>query len=196
MARPLTDERWKQWAFDELGINDRLKAPALTRILEMKGSDAPSERTVRRWIAEWHELGADRRLQYQLVYWPETFERNALPWEAVADTFVLWRVMGQRPTVRLAKWWWRVGLSLPGIPMNVVFELAGLMASYEVGVFDDQALREVEESVAKGIADMKLAEGGADAEALAAEFDVALLDAERVERVMKYQRWGQGHGTA
>jgi len=78
-----------------------------------------SEPTIRRILArDWLRLAEERRGEYRQIHWPATFERGDLPWEAAAACFQLLRLYGrehkERPTVRMGRWYWRLGEVAPG----------------------------------------------------------------------------------
>jgi len=82
-------------------------------------SPAVSEPTIRRILArDWSKLAEERRREYRQIHWPATFERGDLPWEAAPACFQLLRLYGRehkrRPTVRMGRWYWRLGEVAPG----------------------------------------------------------------------------------
>ena len=78
----------------------------------------PSEKTVRTYIKEHHAAPEHERRLYRQVYWPESFINNPdLPWEAAPVVLEAMRACEDkkedRPTVRTAKWLWRLALATP-----------------------------------------------------------------------------------
>ncbi len=119
------DELWVRWAFHHFANNPKatyrkLEEEAEKAAVEMGRDDPPSERTLRRLRRRWETLQAHERAQYGYVHWPETFEAGLLPWEAsraILDLIALYQDKGWgRPTVRMAKWYWRLASVLPDTP--------------------------------------------------------------------------------
>lgn len=79
---------------------------------------------------------------YRYVYWPESFQAGDLPWEAAAVVLELMEdhrqrhqrapdIWTERPTVRLARWFWRVTQAAPDAPKGWRSEFAGALARAE-----------------------------------------------------------------
>ena len=107
------------------------------------GSDYPSERTIQR-IKD--DITPEQLIEYRSFHWPESMESGALPWEAsaaalelldvrrTADPFIRYLEahpespftdpgrepismrFGDHPSVRLARWYWRVTQAAPDLP--------------------------------------------------------------------------------
>lgn len=77
-------------------------------------SELPSERTIARRQAWFREQPESFQRPFALVYWPETFERGDVPWEA-APVVLEWmrKEWPGRLPVRFALWIWRVAQVAP-----------------------------------------------------------------------------------
>ncbi|MGE5618089.1 MAG: hypothetical protein ACM3US_02395 [Sphingomonadaceae bacterium] len=97
-------------------------------------NDPPSEKTVRTYAKIQREAPEHERRQYRLVYWPESFGTPELPWEAAPAVFEAIRMTGEesRPTVRTAKWYWRLFLAAPDMAPKDRLRTARQMAAVEV----------------------------------------------------------------
>lgn len=139
-GRKAIDEFWVEWIYGKT-----MNTPALTlkemveaaqrEAQEKKRDDPPSERTIRRYQDQIRNAPESVQREYRQVYWPETFERGDLPWEAAEATLELMRlVAGQqrpqdlRPQVREARWYWYVTLAIPTSPPEYRWYLASLLA--------------------------------------------------------------------
>lgn len=92
----------------------------------------------------WDSLTDEEKQGDKTVEW-ENIEEYGLPWES--SGYLLehwWRFAfenvdpntdhyGDKPTVRLVKWWWRIHQAVPSAPQEVVARLAGDFASIEQG---------------------------------------------------------------
>ena len=96
----------------------------------------PSERTISRIRKEeWPHLSAEKRAQYREFQWPESMERGDLPWEAAKAALLLSytrqaRFVG-RPTIRQAKWFWRLSLAAPDLVLEEHLRATDLLAVWE-----------------------------------------------------------------
>lgn len=80
------------------------------------GTYPPAPRTIDEIKKAFIGLTDEERLPYQKVYWPESFESGALPWEASVDTLELLHAYlhhRDRPSVRMARWFHRVSRAMP-----------------------------------------------------------------------------------
>src|SRR5205823_1337322 len=139
VPREKTDQYWVQrvWA---LASEDGMRSPAIYRAVMAEGerqkrNDYPSERQIRRLLADYRALPEHERREHAYFTWPDTMLTGALPWEAsraVLD-LVQWRMDQERdqPTVRLAKWFWRLRLAVPSIPVDAGEWLAEHLAAGE-----------------------------------------------------------------
>jgi hypothetical protein len=109
-------------------IYDQLVKATANRDIELSEYEAvPSQRTIGRELTAFKRETAETREQYERVYWPETFQRGAsgLPWEASRDVLeLLDMIKPERPTVRQARWWWRVQLAAPEMDKSLRLALA------------------------------------------------------------------------
>lgn len=157
MPQPRIPEPIRQTVFAMLGRFPSSRppyttksAPEVTRALELspdiarRGWAVPSERTVRRIIAEFAVLEAAERRAYALAQWPQSFLSGALRWEDSAATIELLRMSHRehaeggtatflRPTCRVASWFARVSQILPDANPRNRAALAVYLAAGETG---------------------------------------------------------------
>ena len=121
MARPKTDIRYQNLV-SELAERG-LKPPAITEAIERIaaemewGVDPPSLRTVRR-IYQAH-MGSDdeQRQQFEPFRWPDSVLAAGLPWDASPVVFEVLQDWNKPPTVGFVKWYWRVHVAAPDLPL-------------------------------------------------------------------------------
>ena len=126
MPTPRTDVRWvemvKQLKADDASrtaakIQGDLFMEWANHPDDLPKTNPPGERTIGRILTDYARATEADRIPYERVYWPETFARGAagLPWEASPVVLKLIALMEpKRPTVRLARWYWRVSQAAPG----------------------------------------------------------------------------------
>jgi hypothetical protein len=138
MPRPPIAEIWVT-RIKRLAAEEGLTANAIARCLDTdheRGragrTDNPHRTTIQRVLDNFPD---EERAQWRFVRWPETFERELLPWEAAA---VLLDLRGQlgRFTVRFGRWYWRASLAAPDAPPWVHQCIASAMAAREAGGAD------------------------------------------------------------
>jgi len=92
---------------------------------------------VRRIVREHRRSNEADRVEFGYVRWPQSFGSGALPWEAAASLMPLMRLLDERrfprPTMRRARWYWRIMLAVPGLPVGRAYQLAGVLSAIEVG---------------------------------------------------------------
>lgn len=139
MPRTPIDAFWIEKIYTLRADNPRRGARAIKAQLERIGreidrSDWPEERTIAKYISTFDRLPEHEKQRYHSVYWPETFERGILPWEAAAACLELLNEHQgkERPTVRLARWFWRVTLAAPDAPAFYRRNYAGWLAAAEI----------------------------------------------------------------
>lgn len=144
-------ERVRQLVENEPGRSPRSIAALLAREGRARQRYGwPSERTVRRLRDEHRARSEPERAHYREVRWPETMEQGALPWEASAALLELLRQRASfntRPTVREARWFWRVTQAAPDAPVRSRATLAGWLAAWEAlgaGEIPEVEVRRVE----------------------------------------------------
>lgn len=120
------------------GLGPGRMLPLLAKVAQEQGrKDLPSERTISRILKVHRSAAREERSGYGYVHWPSTFETNALPWEAAAVAMELalsLAAVGERePTVRLARWAYRIRLASPSMPMSDVQLLAAFYSMAEMG---------------------------------------------------------------
>lgn len=146
MPRKVSDY-WRREAFALLDEGDtpaQVEAKLGTRGDAPKDvGPPPAERTIRGWKPTDEEQRLDR-----FVRWPESMGTSDLPWEASRSILRLLRIYltdgDRRPTVRAARWYWR--LNQAGGDMNVNVVMAGVLAMHEQtsGAIPERVLRELE----------------------------------------------------
>ncbi len=129
------DPQWIE-KVKSIKANERARwgAPRITRALEEEAAregryDCPSERAVSSIL---RKIAAEDLREYRFLYWPDTFERGDLPWEASEAALELLALKefapGEaRPSVRLARWFWRITQAAPRMLPAERRRLAGLV---------------------------------------------------------------------
>lgn len=147
MPMPRIDTYWRNRVRELAEQNPRVSSRKITAQLEgeakaLKREDWPSEKSVRNIIAEHRDAPEQERRLYRLVYWPESFTGNPdLPWESAREVLVAMSYIekyqpggvGGRPTIRMAKWYWRLYLVDPNGGISGRVHLARMLAAYEAG---------------------------------------------------------------
>jgi hypothetical protein len=85
---------------------------ALVVAMEKRGiaeDQLPSPATIGRIKARFPQ---SERAPFMGVRFPSTFDNDLVPWAAAGDTLVLWRELGWRPAVRLARRFYDVTLAV------------------------------------------------------------------------------------
>lgn len=137
-GRPALDPHWRDRVWTMHAQDKTLTARQLrTRLLGEPESPAhapvPSERWVYRCLKEFNDLAPPDRQQYELARWPESFQEGALPWESAATVLALLQVLlPNRPSVRLARWVWRVRQAVPDAGLGPWLMSARQLAAAEV----------------------------------------------------------------
>jgi hypothetical protein len=76
---------------------------------------SPSIKTIGRYMSEYDALPIKEQENYRLFHWPFHMGSDDLPWTASSRLLALVRYLDEndhpRPTVRVAKWFWRVALT-------------------------------------------------------------------------------------
>ncbi len=146
MAKARTHLYWKRWVWRLKGDNPSLSAveieerlQALVKEAPKNSGSPPAARTIRDIVKEPRPAGI-REEEFLSFRWPQSMERGDLPWEASERCLELLRhLQGERPSVRLAKWFWRVSLAIPNEPIGRRHALAQWLDTIEffgVGFFD------------------------------------------------------------
>ena len=112
----------------------------------------PSERTVRRYMAEFRNKPEPEQRRAEWFRWPESME-GALPWEAsrtVLDLVRHYRESGLGPPlIRECVWLWRVTLAAPDMMLDQRIDIAAILAGHEAsGAAYPDNLRSVEIALA------------------------------------------------
>ena len=122
-----TELAWEEQILALKGADPRMGETRLHTKLELDFSNGlepqqagppPSPATVRRVLKRrWEVMVEADRARYRLLYWPESFERCDLPWEAAPAALELARYLhGKglgRPMIGVARWFWRVTQAAP-----------------------------------------------------------------------------------
>src|SRR6266542_2464202 len=128
MPKPPIDIFWRE-RVERLVADEGLSPPAIARRLEQEGAalertDYPAERSIRRIVADFRTKSTYEQHQAESFAWPESMLAGALPWEAARDALDLLRsrqegeVKRPAPTVRVAKWFWRLRMAAPTMPKD------------------------------------------------------------------------------
>jgi hypothetical protein len=150
MPMPKTDQ-WYVLRIHQY-VATGLKAPTIHKRLVKDGekagrSDWPSLRTVHRYCDEYEKLPESVKAEQARFRWPETMRWGLLPWEASQAALELLALQHRydqaltekdpaipprgRPTVRDAKWFWRLSLAAPTLPRESALRLAKELAAIE-----------------------------------------------------------------
>jgi hypothetical protein len=139
MPRAKTDSYWVE-RVSELA-EDGLSVRAITEKLEAEAKqlgrkDFPSEHTVRRIRDAYDTLEPHVREQQQRLRWPQSFKATGeFTWDAVRSALDLLQYCDRmglpRPTVRKAKWFWRLRQASPSMPDEQANRYANSLASAE-----------------------------------------------------------------
>lgn len=143
MPRQRISHDWIARVYAATAQDPKMPADALADLLAAQArnegrDDFPSARTVARRQAEFRNLTAVEQEDYRLYFFPETHERAShdLPWESAAACLDLTEHLaerfGRRPTVRLAKWFWRVTMARPGLVTENRYFAARWLAIWEI----------------------------------------------------------------
>jgi hypothetical protein len=139
MARPATDN-WYRERIATLA-QEGYKAAAIGRLIEMEALDAgrtdcPQQRTVYRLYQEHLKQPEHVRREQALFRWPDAMTSQALPWEASRAALDLLRLFDQsdgkrRPTIRHAKWFWRLRMAAPDLHIGDANYTSAVLAAGE-----------------------------------------------------------------
>lgn len=159
-THPAWIERIKQLRADDPKLTAHRIAQALHTEALKPGSDlpdaslVPSERTIGRVSLP---EDAHERALYERVYWPESFEHGALPWEAAEAVLELIAFQEpKRPTVREARWFWRITQAAPGTRLA---QRAGMAFNQSEAEVRGEASRAVETALLNQKKDQRKKEG-------------------------------------
>ena len=130
MGRPKSspDQQIRAWNLRE----QRGYGPAaILKTLETEFDSPVSERTVKNWIHEFKVLSDEKAEDLDSPFEWHRVEEYGLPWKSGAFLLEVWKQLTrsrqepstQMPTVRQARWWWRVHLAVPEVidPMDVFY---------------------------------------------------------------------------
>lgn len=144
MPRPQTDSRWIERIRCLKSENPKFGPARIHVLLDQAAQNPdqglppaetlPAERTIARELKKFAELLDKDRLPYQLVFWPKAFP-GALPWEAapaVLELLALYGSRDRRPTVRTARWYWRVAQAAPNASTQALEAWAKRLSEAEI----------------------------------------------------------------
>ncbi len=97
-------------------------------------TDWPSSATVRRLLKAHREMPESVRREQAVLRWPRTFDLELLPWEWARQALDLARIdafSDDSPTVRKTKWFCRLRLASPTMPIGECDEIAERLAASE-----------------------------------------------------------------
>jgi hypothetical protein len=139
MPMPATSSWYRSQVFRALASGRRSSdvVADVPRIAADAGrTDVPGARTIQRMIHDFRELASEEQSGYAPVSWPDSFEAGLVPWESARDVLDLVRHCAQTglpsPTVSEARWWWRLRLASPSVPMEWGSTIARSLAELEV----------------------------------------------------------------
>jgi len=142
MSPAAIEEYWQHRVRVLTENEPRLSARAMAGRLEQEAaklnrSDSPSERWIRKEQVEFRSRQAAERAPYRQFAWPGSMDTGDLPWEASASALELLRLFrpyetGQRPTIALARWFWRITQAAPDAPVVMRRALAGRLTAAEL----------------------------------------------------------------
>lgn len=166
MGRPPLDSIWRERT-RIVAATSSVSQKEIVRRLERQATqegrtDAPSLRTVRRYLHGFAGLSAAEHEQYAYFHWPESMESRALPWEAsraALDLLVQWQSAGRgRPLLAVVAAYLQVLQALPrewdlahdADREPVRLQMAALLAAVRLTGGKSYAanLREIERSLA------------------------------------------------
>jgi len=99
--------------------------------------DSPSERWVGGILRNvWAHMEEKQLREYRILFWPESFQRNDLPWEASGAALELLMLLDQngvreRPPIRLVRWYWRVTQTSKDVSRALSLDIARQLADQE-----------------------------------------------------------------
>ena len=118
MSRPVAspDQQVFAYTYFRRGFSAR----AILELLELNFDTPVSLRTVERWVNGFKSSGRDdAEFLDELFVWSRLDEYPGIPWEASSLILRMTQYSAEhwtrRPTVRQARWWWRVHLALPDL---------------------------------------------------------------------------------
>lgn len=191
MPRPRIDIFWRDRVKELVEQNPRLGSRKINEQLEaeatvLKRVDWPSEKTVRNIMKEHRAAPEQERRLYGQVFWPESFGTPELPWESAPAVLEAIRLSEEgrfssatwtasvtepyRPTVRTAKWLWRLALAEPDMRARDRLGWARCLADIDASgsPYADRAYREMEGELLHGLSEAQY-EGMSEAEYEAAQ---------------------------
>jgi len=118
MGRPVAspDQQVSAYTYFRRGFSAR----AILELLELNFDTPVSLRTVERWVSGFKSSGRDdAEFLDELFIWSRLDEYPGIPWGASSMLLRMTRYSAEhwplRPTVREARWWWRIHLALPDV---------------------------------------------------------------------------------
>src|SRR5581483_2832123 len=126
-THPYWVERIRVIAINARAMGQRINTKRIAEVLEAEWQTLPRDippppapRTIDNYVTQALRLDAASAQEYTLVRWPQSFMAGALPWEAARPVLDYLRLCDQqglpRPTVRAARWFWRLRLAAPTLP--------------------------------------------------------------------------------
>lgn len=164
MPRPRIDRFWIEGIKQSLAKDRqmgyktvRAELQHLAREAEKKDGQkeeklkVPNLSTVQRYVKEFRDLPEEELRQYRLFSWPESMGTPDLPWEASRAALELLAAPpdGQRPTIRLVKWYWRLSLACPEWEPGQRLHFAEWLAAGETSPQKEEAMSKQEANIVK-----------------------------------------------
>ena len=136
MPQPRTPEAWRQLVSSCLAQNEGMPPREIRLFLEdtAEGNEGlqrikdrlPSTRTIERIRAEWKLRADSEKAPYRLYRWPDSHQSKDLPWEAASAAlelcYLAQRVGDNPPSIRVARWFWRLTQAVPDLPAYLPIE--------------------------------------------------------------------------
>jgi hypothetical protein len=143
---------WKERVKEHLADNRKATAKEIIEKLETEAEvlrtneschfvelsrQCPSTRSIARIKQEeWQQLTEKEKAEYGQFRFPESMEAGVIPWEASASCLTLLAMMDKdtngrvRPTVNIARWFWRLTLATPGLHAGTRYAIAVTLATH------------------------------------------------------------------
>lgn len=125
---------FQMWAEDQRATAVRTTGAMVEPAVDQEWGKPPSVRTLSRWKKAFLALPPAERYEYGVARWPDAMEAGALPWEASASLMELLAHTlpnGAPPSVKWARWHYRVSLAVPDACPDDRLRVSGYLADIE-----------------------------------------------------------------
>jgi hypothetical protein len=113
-------------------IQRKLKNDLLINKNEHPPTPVPSDRSIRRIVAQFSSFTTSQQQPYRYFSWPTSIEAGVVPWEAgrVVLELIRFRIDQKMlpPLIVEAQWFWRVTLAIPEAPISQRAKVAATLA--------------------------------------------------------------------